>query len=274
MKKTLLLAFCVVLFAGSCSRNRIIPDGELAQIFHDAFLTNAYLSAETVPADSLRLYEPIFARYGYTTEDVYNTIGNFSKRKSARLGDVVERAIDMLEEEGKRYDRAVAILDTIDNVAQRTFTRTVLSDSLIRVSSLRDTSLLNYSVDVTPGEYRLSLEYRVDSLDRNTREIRAVMWLERSNGKRDNIYSVPLRRNRTERLSRRFTADTMHRHLRISLLNFSGTPQRPSVTVTDLKVEHVPLKESAVEQLYEQQLNIRIFADEFFGAALAKDSLQ
>lgn len=279
MKKSLLAAAsCLllsILFAGSCSRHRIIPDGELAQIFHDAFLTNAYLNAERVSSDSLRLYEPIFARYGYTTEDVYNTIGNFSKRKSARLGDVVERAIDMLEEEGKVYDREVAILDTIDHVAQRTFTRAVVSDSLIRVTSLRDTSRLNLTVDLSPGEYRLSLEYRIDSLDRNTsHEIRGIMWVERSNGVRDNLYSIPLRRNRTERLSRRFTVDTMHRKLRISLLNFSGAPQRPSITVSDLKVEYIPRKEEAVEQLYEQQLAIRIFADEFFGAALAKDSLQ
>ncbi len=279
MKKSLLAAAsCLllsILFAGSCSRHKIIPDGELAQIFHDAFLTNAYLNAERVSSDSLRLYEPIFARYGYTTEDVYNTIGNFSKRKSARLGDVVERAIDMLEEEGKVYDREVAILDTIDHVAQRTFTRAVVSDSLIRVTSLRDTSRLNLTVDLSPGEYRLSLEYRIDSLDRNTsHEIRGIMWVERSNGVRDNLYSIPLRRNRTERLSRRFTVDTMHRKLRISLLNFSGAPQRPSITVSDLKVEYIPRKEEAVEQLYEQQLAIRIFADEFFGAALAKDSLQ
>lgn len=279
MKKSLLAAAsCLllsILFAGSCSRHKIIPDEELAQIFHDAFLTNAYLNAERVSSDSLRLYEPIFARYGYTTEDVYNTIGNFSKRKSARLGDVVERAIDMLEEEGKVYDREVAILDTIDHVAQRTFTRAVVSDSLIRVTSLRDTSRLNLTVDLSPGEYRLSLEYRIDSLDRNTsHEIRGIMWVERSNGVRDNLYSIPLRRNRTERLSRRFTVDTMHRKLRISLLNFSGAPQRPSITVSDLKVEYIPRKEEAVEQLYEQQLAIRIFADEFFGAALAKDSLQ
>jgi len=28
--------------------------------------------------DSLKTSEPIFARYGYTTRDVYYTIGNFS----------------------------------------------------------------------------------------------------------------------------------------------------------------------------------------------------
>ena len=67
--------------------------------------------------DSLRIYEPIFARYGYTTDDVHYTIGNFSKRKSARLGDVVERAIEMLEREGKIYNQEVAVLDTIDNAS-------------------------------------------------------------------------------------------------------------------------------------------------------------
>ncbi len=185
-----------VLLLSACARHKIIPDDTLAQIFHDAFLTNAYIGSEGVKTDSLRIYEPIFARYGYTTDDVHYTIGNFSKRKSARLGDVVERAIEMLEREGKIYNQEVAVLDTIDNVARRTFTRTVLADSLIRVGSLRDTA------------------------------------------------------------------------------RFNARPERPSVTVTDLKVEYIPPTRTAVEKLYEQQLDIRIFADDFLrAAAIPKDSL-
>ena len=122
-----------VLLLSACARHKIIPDDTLAQIFHDAFLTNAYIGSEGVKTDSLRIYEPIFARYGYTTDDVHYTIGNFSKRKSARLGDVVELAIEMLEAEGKYYNREVAILDTIDNVACRSFTRTVYALSLIHI---------------------------------------------------------------------------------------------------------------------------------------------
>lgn len=274
MKKNLLTALIVALLAGSCARPKIIPDGELAEIFHDAFLTNAYLSAERVSPDSLRLYEPIFARYGYTAEDVYYTIGNFSKRKSARLGDVVEQAIDLLEAEGKRYNREVAILDTIDRVAQRTFTRTVLSDSLIRVRALRDTSQLSFTIDVEPGDYAFSMRYEIDTLDRNDGGLKGILWLERRDGSRANVYAATLYRGRPERLTRRFTVDTSHRRLRLSLLNFNDRPQRPSMTVTDLKVEYVPPVERAVEQLYEQQLSIRIFADEFFHASRAADSLQ
>ena len=90
MKRIFRISLCAfLLLAGAaCTRHKIIPDEKLAQIFHDAFLTNAYIGDVRVNIDSLNIYEPIFARYGYTTRDVYYTIGNFSKRKSARLGDV------------------------------------------------------------------------------------------------------------------------------------------------------------------------------------------
>ena len=257
MRRIVRIFLCMFLLvlAGACARHKIIPDRKLAQIFHDAFLTNAYIGSEQVDIDSLNIYEPIFAGYGYTTEDVYYTIGNFSKRKSARLGDVVELAIEMLEAEGKYYNREVAVLDTIDNVARRSFTRTVYADSLIRVGSLRDTARLRFSVDVRPGEYNLSLKYLVDSLDRNEKGLRGVVWLER----RDS--------------TRTFTVDTTHRRLWVDFIEFRGKPQRPSLTVSDLKIDYTLETSAAVDSLYMQQLDIRIFADEFFRAAIPADSL-
>lgn len=276
MKRILILAAAALLGAlpTACTRHTIIPDDKLALIFHDAFLANAYTAGGRVRLDSLNLYEPIFASYGYTTRDVQYTIGNFSKRKSARLGDVVEDAIDLLEAEGKIYNRRVAILDTIDNVARRTFTRTVLSDSLIRVRSLADTARLHLVLDVEPGEYVLSMKYRVDSLDRNERGLKSVMWLERrADSARMVPYSMTLRRNYRENFTRRFTADSTHSRLHLALLNFNAEPKRPSVTISDLKVEFTPPTAAAVEQLYDRQLDIRIFADDFLRAALQKDSL-
>lgn len=263
----------LLVAAGACTRHKIIPDKQLARIFHDAFLTNAYIGSERIDIDSLNIYEPIFAGYGYTTEDVYYTIGNFSKRKSARLGDVVEKAIEMLEAEGKYYSRETAVLDTIDNVARRVFTRTIYSDSLIRVASLRDTARLKFVFDVRPGQYDLSLKYRIDSLDRNEKGVRGSMWLERRDSTRANVYTTTLRRNRTETFSRRFTADSSHCRLHIDFVDFREKPQRPSITVTDFSVEYIPETAAAVDSLYRQQLNIRIFADEFFRAAIPADSL-
>ena len=256
MKRIVRISLCMFLLvlAGACARHKIIPDRKLAQIFHDAFLANAYIGSEQVDIDSLNIYEPIFADYGYTTEDVYYTIGNFSKRKSARLGDVVEQAIEMLEAEGKYYNREVAVLDTIDNVARRSFTRTVYAD-------------------VEPGEYSLSLKYLVDSLDRNEKGLRGMVWLERRDSTRANVYTTTLRRDRQENFTRRFTVDTTHRRLWIDFIEFRGKPQRPSLTVTDLKIDYTPETSAAVDSLYMQQLDIRIFADEFFRAAIPADSL-
>lgn len=259
--RSLLIALCA-LCAGACKRHTIIPDDELALIFHDAFLVNAYVKHEA-KLDSLNVYEPIFARYGYTTADVQYTIGNFSKRKSARLGDVVEQAIVLLEREGKYYDREVAILDTINRIAERTQTRRVHSDSLVRIRSLKDTARVRIALDARPGSYTVELNYRIDSLDRNNR-LRSVLWLERRDSSRSNVLTSTMWRNHDEHFKRTFTVDTTHRRVHIDLVCFDEKPRQPSVTIRDFRVDYTPETTAAVEALYDEQLDIRIFADEFF----------
>ncbi len=111
MKWFLHIPIVALLLAG-CTQRAIIPDSELVQIFRDAFVVNAYTSEQKISLDSLNIYEPIFESYGYTTQDVQYTIGNFSKRKSARLSDIVEGAIKILEREGLVYAGEVEILDS------------------------------------------------------------------------------------------------------------------------------------------------------------------
>ena len=104
--------------------------------------------------------------------------------------------------------------------------------------------------------------------------IAALMWLERRDSTRTGTYTTMLRRNREERFTRQFTTDTTHRRLHVHFLTFGEKAQRPSVTVRDLKLTHTLPAAPAVDRLYEQQLNIRIFADEFFRKALPpQDSL-
>ena len=199
---------------------------------------------------------------------------SYGIRNLSEIGkDEIQRYETQLEAEGKFYDREVAVLDTIDNVARRTFTRTVYADSLIRVGSLRDTARLRIAVDVQPGEYELRLKYLVDSLDRNEKGLRGVVWLENRDGGRSSVYSTTLRRNRTENFTRRFTVDTTHRRLHLDFLDFREKPLRPSVTVTGLEIDYIPTTSVAVDSLYRQQLDLRIFADEFLRAAIQADSL-
>lgn len=270
-----LTAVIGAIAAISCSRPEIIPDNELADIFHDAFITNAYVEHKHLNIDSLDIYEPIFAKYGYTVEDVRYTIGNFSKRKNARLGDVVERAIKRLEEEGLQYEREVAVLDTIDNIARRTFRRTIYADTLIRASRLKDTDLLKIVIgDLHPGDYKIDFDYVVDSLDNatNRRAVFALLRRDSSvyNRQQQNLY----RNNRKEHVSRQIVADTSARCMKINLMEFSQprAPQKLTnfgITVTNLKVVYTPTVESALDSLYQQQLPVRIFFEDFYPEPLA-----
>lgn len=274
MKRLLLLALAVAaLVSGGCKRHTIISDEELALIFHDAFLANSLLQNRDAKRDSLLVYEPIFERYGYTTEDVRYTIGNFSKRKSARLGDVVEMAIARLEAEGELLNRAVAALDTVNSVAQRTTRRVIRRDSSIRATSLRDTARLRIVLDsVRPGEYRIVTRYEVDSLDQN-QNLRGQVWMEDARGKQTGTHTVQLRRRREERFDRTLKADTSVRQIVIDFWRpQSGKRNRPHITLRDLEISYTLPVEQALDTLYEKQLDIRIFADDFIRMA-APDSL-
>lgn len=273
MKRIWTLALlALMLLPAACKRHTVISDKELAAIFHDAYLANAYIDFRHIDADSMNLYAPIFARYGYTTEDVQYTIGNFSRRKSARLSDVVEMAIDQLEAEGKFYDREVAILDTVRQVALRSASKIVLQDTLIRVSRLRDTTLLQFCLDACAGEYELSYEYEIDSLDKNRRTQR-ITWLEDANGGRQNTQKTTLRRNAVDRYTRIYRADTTARKLHLNLISYPEEPKRPSITVRNLVVRHTPTEEEAIRILHDRQMQVRIFADQFLHTLRAKDSL-
>lgn len=275
--KRLFTLFCwtaCAVAALSCSREKVIPDPVLAQIFRDAYLTNAYIDERQIRFDSLEIYEPIFRRYGYTAENFRYTIGSFSRRKSANLSDVVEQAIAMLESEAAYYKREVAVLDTIDNVARRRYTRPFYADSLIRVSRLRDTARLRIRLeDVRPGEYNISYGYLIDSLDEN-RILRTRLWLEgESDTLRGDEYTMTLRKFRRSEITRTLRADTSMRTLVLSLYQTNGALKRPDVTIYDLKVTYTPEVERAVDSLYHDQLNLRIFSDEYF-PSLAPDSLE
>lgn len=278
MKRVFVHTLWVLLMLGlssGCKHHTIIPDDELALIFHDAFLANSLLEKSNAKRDSLLVYEPIFERYGYTTEDVRYTIGNFSKRKSARLGDVVELAIDRLETEGLRLEKAVAALDTVNNVARRAFKRTFYSDSLIRVTRLKDTTRLRLEFDsIRRGEYTLSVRYEVDSMDEN-RSQRMQLWMERYDSSQLGLYTQQLNRFREGTIERTLASDSSVRRLVIDFWRLppKAKPQRPSITLRDLKITFTPPPAEAVDSLYERDLKIRIFAHDFLRALRQTDSL-
>ena len=271
------LAMAAMAFV-SCTQKRIIPDDTLADIFHDAFVVNAYIGEERVNLDSLQIYEPIFNRYGYTSEDVVHTVGNFSRRKSARLGSVVEAAISRLEQESKIYAGKVVILDTIKSVAVRTFTRVIYRDSLIKSNKRADS--VNMRVIVTPvtkGEYTINYSYKCKGdLEKHPRK--AEFYFENEDGHRHGYTSVSMHMFGT--VNRTLVANDSDVRLVMKLGEFEkkskNYPKDHSITIRNLKVTRKLREKDALDSLFKHYVDVKIFSNEFLykkdSVALSADS--
>lgn len=263
---TLLLLLAAATFA-ECRRNRVIPDDTLADIFHDSFLANSYVGVSRMDLDSLQIYEPIFEKYGYMGKDVRYTIGNFSRRKSARLGNVVERAISRLDAEGKALEQQVVILDTIGNVALRTMRRTILADSLREIRRAADSVRLRVEISpISAGEYDITYEYACgEDIAKYPR--RASMWFERDNGTRRSAYTFRLRKE--DKIRRVMTADGESAKLVLDLGSYDGKSRskKQNLDIRNLRIRFTPTAASAVDSLFSRYVDIKIFADEFLRTA-------
>ena len=281
MRKSLYILLLMVVFAISgCAKKNVIPDDTLAKIFHDAFVVNAYVDEMRMDIDSLHIYEPIFNRYGYTAKDVIYTVGNFSRRKSSRLGSVVEQAISRLEKESKEYAKKVIILDTIRNVAVRTYSRTIYKDSLIKVTKRADSTRLHIEISpILPGEYSISYKYKCEE-DMEKYPRNSEYYFLDENGHRNSFTAHSLRNNGI--ISRTLVSRTDNRKLVLDLGKYNlpmvgkkknkraRPPKKQNLEIGNLKVLYKPNDEAAIDSLFERYVNIKIFADGFL---LKTDSL-
>lgn len=247
-----------------CNKPRVIPDDDLAQIFHDVYLTNAYVDRHAINVDSMMLYEPIFEKYGYTIEDLHLTINSFSKRKSARLSDAVEKAIRRLERESDLLNEQVADLDTINAIARRSFVQTIYFDSVIRLRSIKDTAKMRRRIPISrAGEYQVDFYYQVDSSDKNPSH-RSVGYFVDSAGYRSKYYSSRYRRQTRDRYIHTFVADSSAEALVLELCNLNSEPKRPFFTIDSLRVRLFLPREEALDSLTARNFGFRLLVDGFY----------
>lgn len=254
------VAIATLLGSVACSGPRVIPDNILIDIFHDAYIANAYIDECNINSDSLYIYEPIFERYGYTMDDLQHTIMTFTERKSAMLSDLMHEVNSRIDAESKVENRKMIILDTIDNIAKRAYTRTIYSDTLIRVKHMRDTTKLRITIsDLIPAEYSVSFDYLIDSLDEN-RNSRIEAYLLTYDTVQTLRHTMMLSRYREASYSRKFKADTVHRELYIDMFYHPETEESklPDIIIKNFKVVRVLDTEQSVDSLYHEQLNLRI----------------
>ena len=265
-----------LLALGSCESRKTIPDDELADIFHDAVLVNAYIGNQHFRLDSMNIYEPIFEKYGYTTEDVRYTISSFLRRKSANLSDVVDDMIKSIEQEYDLLKIEVAKLDTIDDVAKRVGYRRIMNDTThIEIKSKRDTAKLRHKIEFQgAGEYSLGATFSIDKNDKS-RGRRMTLRKMLRDSSMQTVYSTSMSYREDGFATGKVTISERDAENIIGMeLYFDDFSQvskkmskeypRPKVskmTIKSIVVDYTPTLEKCIEDLYEQQLGIRIFAD-------------
>ncbi len=80
MQKLYIILFLIILTAVSCDRHEIIPKKDLAEIYYEMYMTDEAIAKDRNlrrMTDSLHLYEPIFNKFGYTTEDYLHSVEHY-----------------------------------------------------------------------------------------------------------------------------------------------------------------------------------------------------
>ncbi|MBO6028859.1 MAG: DUF4296 domain-containing protein [Bacteroidales bacterium] len=99
----------VLLVAVACRGPRVIPKDTLTDIYTDMFLADQVVREENIPRtqmDTMLLYEAVFRKYGYDTDDYLNSVRYYLKDPE-RFAKVFESVAKRLEGEIDALDKIV-----------------------------------------------------------------------------------------------------------------------------------------------------------------------
>ena len=107
--KHLLHIVLVLLAVAACQRTRVIPKDTLVDIYTDMFLADQMVREENIPRvrmDTLLLYEAVFQKYGYNTDDYLNSV-RFYLKDPERFAKVFENVAKRMEGEVDALDKII-----------------------------------------------------------------------------------------------------------------------------------------------------------------------
>ena len=129
MKRFLHIVLVLVAVA-ACQRSRIIPKDTLVDIYTDMFIADQMVREENIPhakMDTLLVYEAVFEKYGYDTDDYLNSVRYYLKDPE-RFAKVFDNVAKRLEGE---VDALEKIIDHQNWVASRMGAKRPQVDSIL-----------------------------------------------------------------------------------------------------------------------------------------------
>ena len=121
--KRLLHIVLVLVAVAACQGPRIIPKSTLTDIYEDMFLADQLVRERNLPQpqmDTLLVYEAVFNKYGYNTDDYLNSVRYYLKdpERFAKVFDEVNRR---LEAKVKDLDRLIEFRQRLDERRAETY---------------------------------------------------------------------------------------------------------------------------------------------------------
>ncbi len=114
MRKALhIAALLLVAVMVSCRGPRLIPREELEDIYYDMFLADQQIRDEVRlkrQADTMLVYEAVFNRYGYDTDDYLYTVRTYLKDPE-RFAKVLQNVSDRMQREIDELGKEIDLLD-------------------------------------------------------------------------------------------------------------------------------------------------------------------
>ena len=125
--KPIRLSVILALLSGlvclsACQRkDKIIPRSTMVDIYADLFIADQWLKSQHedfIAADTLRFYEPIFRKYGYTTLDFRNS-ANYYLQDPKRFARILQRTSAKLGEHAAYLERLSSDIESVRKEVDR-----------------------------------------------------------------------------------------------------------------------------------------------------------
>jgi hypothetical protein len=200
MKRFLHIVLVIVL-AAACRGPRIIPKDTLTDIYVDMLMADQFVREENIPRkqlDSMLVYEAVFNKYGYDTDDYMNSVRYYLKDPE-RFSKIFEEVAKRLEGEANALEK---IIERQERLAQRAVATNPRLDSLLALFSeenmyrglarfVRDTSRYPIGFHMVPVRED-TLMIPADSLKAKTDTVAVEMPDEEEEEDVDDVSGNPL----------------------------------------------------------------------------------
>jgi hypothetical protein len=107
--KRILHIVLALVVAAACQGPRVIPKDTLTDIYEEMFLADQLVRERGIPSvqlDTLLVYEAVFNKYGYNTDDYQYSVRHYLKDPE-RFSKVFEEVARRLDEHVKSLDRQI-----------------------------------------------------------------------------------------------------------------------------------------------------------------------